>query len=139
MHAAAESSPEGVASSNLDARLRAGLATTRLPGWWLFGAIAFTLAAFLAAIAFGPAHIPIGRVVAELADRLPFVHIDSGLSPLRATIVTEYRLPRALLALIVGAVLATSVARIKARSATRSRIRIYSAWHRAPASVRRSR
>jgi iron complex transport system permease protein len=74
----------------------------------LVGAIAFTLVCFLAAIAFGPAQIPIGRVVAELVDRLPFVHVDSGLSPLRATIVTEYRLPRALLALIVGSVLATS-------------------------------
>jgi iron complex transport system permease protein len=89
-------------------KLRAGFATSRLPASWLVAAIAVMLGAVLAAIAFGPAHIPIGRVAAELVDRVPFVHVDSGLSPLRADIVTQYRLPRALLALIVGAVLATS-------------------------------
>ena len=109
MHAPADPTSETLAA-NLDARtaLRAGLAASRLPARWLIASIGIMLAALLAAIAFGPAHIPIGRVVAELVDRLPLVHVDSGLSPLRATIVTEYRLPRALLALLVGAVLATA-------------------------------
>ena len=88
--------------------LASGFASARLPRRWLVGAFVVMLGALLAATAFGPAHIPIGRVLAELVDRLPFVRVDSGLSPLRRTIVTEYRLPRALLALLVGAVLATA-------------------------------
>jgi iron complex transport system permease protein len=101
----AEPAERGAATSLALAR---GIATTRLPARWLVGSIALAIGALLASIAFGPAHIPIGRVAAELVDRLPFVHVDSGLSPLRRTIVTEYRLPRALLAFIVGAVLATA-------------------------------
>ncbi|MGE0795330.1 MAG: FecCD family ABC transporter permease [Acidimicrobiia bacterium] len=62
----------------------------------------------MVAVALGPVGLPIGRVAVELVDRLPFVDVESGLSPIQAAIVTEIRLPRVVLALLVGAVLATS-------------------------------
>jgi len=80
----------------------------RLPGRWLLGALAVALVAFVAAVALGPVGVPVARVAAELLDRLPFVTVDSGLSSTQAAIVTQVRLPRAVLAFAVGALLATA-------------------------------
>ncbi|MBX6355788.1 MAG: iron ABC transporter permease [Micromonosporaceae bacterium] len=75
------------------------------PGWLAAGVVAVVLAA-LAGLALGPASLPFGSVAAELADLLPGVHIDSGLTESQANIVLQLRLPRVVLALLVGATLA---------------------------------
>jgi iron complex transport system permease protein len=75
--------------------------------WLAAGAGALLLAA-LAGLAIGPVRLnPIG-VLAQLADLLPGVHLHSGLSTQEAAIVTQLRLPRVVLGLLVGAMLAVA-------------------------------
>ncbi len=84
----------------------AGAAPARL-GWRLAvaGVAAVVVASALAA-AVGPAGLPPWKVFLELLDRLPLVDVDSGLSAAQAAIVWEVRLPRIVLGLLVGAMLA---------------------------------
>lgn len=67
---------------------------------------------FLAAIcgvAFGPAsQISPGAALIEVLDRIPGVALDSGLSPSQAATVWDLRLPRTVLALLVGWMLASA-------------------------------
>jgi iron complex transport system permease protein len=88
--------------------LRTGLRRARLPARWMVVALGVMLVALGAAVALGPTGIPVGGALGAVLDRLPFVDVHSGLSTTQAAIVTEIRLPRALLALLVGAVLATA-------------------------------
>jgi iron complex transport system permease protein len=71
-------------------------------------ATAAGVAAFVAALLLGPAGLDPGRVLLEVFDRLPFVHVDSGLSSREAAIVWELRVPRAVLGALVGATLAVA-------------------------------
>jgi iron complex transport system permease protein len=66
------------------------------------------LVAVAVAASFGPLALPVPAVLRELADRLPLVEVDSGLSALERGVLVDVRLPRVLLAFTVGAVLATS-------------------------------
>lgn len=66
------------------------------------------LAAVALGVAVGPSSVPGGGALLELLDRLPLVDVDSGLSSQQATIVWELRLPRVVLGLLVGAMLATA-------------------------------
>jgi iron complex transport system permease protein len=90
------------------AAVRTGLGSVRLPAAWLAASSAAAVVVLLAAVTFGAVDIPFTGVVVELVDRLPLISLDSGLTRTETAIVTEVRLPRALLALIVGAILATS-------------------------------
>jgi iron complex transport system permease protein len=64
------------------------------------------LVAALAGLALGPVRLnPLG-VALQLLDLLPGVRIHSGLTPTEAAIVTQLRLPRVVLGLLVGATLA---------------------------------
>ena len=78
----------------------------RIPLVWLLGAFTFTLAAMAVALALGPVSVPITQVAQALADNLPWVEVDHGLRGPLAAVVTEIRLPRVVLAAMVGAVLA---------------------------------
>lgn len=84
------------------------MTTTRLPGRWLAAGALAALAAFVLAVALGPVSLRPDQVVRELADHLPLVSVDSGLAPTQAAIVTQVRLPRAVLAFVVGALLAAA-------------------------------
>lgn len=66
------------------------------------------VAVALIALAVGPAGLSPWRVALELVDRIPGIGIDSGLDARAAAIVTELRLPRVVLTLLVGAVLAVA-------------------------------
>ena len=57
-------------------------------------------------IAVGAVDLPVGAVVAELLDKLPGVDIESGLSERQAAILWELRVPRVILAGMVGGMLA---------------------------------
>jgi iron complex transport system permease protein len=63
------------------------------------------LVAVVAGVAFGAAALPPGSVAAELLNLVPGVHLRSGLSEREIAIVTQLRLPRVVLALLVGAML----------------------------------
>ena len=71
-------------------------------------ALVVLLGAVLAGLLVGAVGLSPGRVLAELADRLPWVSIDSGLTEQQSAIVWELRLPRVVLAGLVGATLAAA-------------------------------
>ncbi|MFN8074759.1 MAG: iron ABC transporter permease [Kineosporiaceae bacterium] len=75
-------------------------------------ALAVAALALLVAVAIGTTtgalHLPLGPTLLTLLDRLPGVHLDGGLDRLQATVLLEIRLPRVLLAAVVGGMLATA-------------------------------
>jgi iron complex transport system permease protein len=73
---------------------------------WLAGGVVAVLFALVAGIAFGPVSLPPAAVAAELLNLVPGVHLDSGLNAREVAIITELRLPRVTLGLLVGAMLA---------------------------------
>ncbi len=73
--------------------------------WWIAGATVVLACAFLFGAMVGPAGPPAVKVPLELADRLPFVTIDTGLSELERAVLWQIRMPRVVLAGIVGAML----------------------------------
>ncbi len=90
-------STPGPAKGNHAARLRA------VP---LAVAVALLAATLLAGLLVGAADLPAGGVLKALADRLPFVHVDSGLGVIEENILFQLRVPRALMAALVGGMLA---------------------------------
>jgi iron complex transport system permease protein len=80
----------------------------RVPARWLLAAVAFTVVAAAVALLFGPASIPPSQVVRALVDLVPGVHLDHPQPGPLAAVVTEVRLPRVVLAGLVGAVLASA-------------------------------
>ncbi len=77
------------------------------PGWAAAGVGAVVVAA-LVGVMVGPVFLRPDRIVAELVDGLPLVSVDSGLSAAHRTIIWDIRLPRVVLGLVVGALLATA-------------------------------
>ncbi len=91
-----------------------GASQVGLQRWvWVLAGLA-TLGAAAAGLAIGPADLGVWEVALELADRLPFVTADSGLSDIQARIVTQVRAPRVALGALVGACLAISGASYQA-------------------------
>ena len=82
------------------------VAPARLRAGPLVGASAVLAGAAMLAVLVGPVRLAPGAVLAELAGRLPLVHITSGLSPQEAAILWQLRLPRVVLGGLVGAMLA---------------------------------
>jgi iron complex transport system permease protein len=73
---------------------------------WLLAGVGAVLVATVAGLAFGPVQLNPAGVFVELLDQIPGVHLSSGLSDRDAAIVTQLRLPRVCLGLLVGAMLA---------------------------------
>ncbi|MDX6428162.1 MAG: cobalamin transport system permease protein [Streptosporangiaceae bacterium] len=69
-------------------------------------ALAVLAVALLIGLLAGAADLAPGEVVRALLDRLPFVHLDTGLSPVEQNVLFELRLPRVLLGALVGGLLA---------------------------------
>jgi iron complex transport system permease protein len=81
---------------------------SRLRAPWLVAGIGVVVVAVVVGVAVGPVGIsPVG-VLRELLSHVPFLGIESDLSTRDALIVTEIRLPRVVLALVVGALLSTA-------------------------------
>jgi len=74
--------------------------------WWLVAGFVAVLVAGVAGVALGPASLPPGSVAVELLNLIPGVRLDSGLNEREIAIVTELRLPRVVLGLLVGGMLA---------------------------------
>ncbi len=79
----------------------------------LVGAFACILA-MGTSLAIGPAGINKTAILRELIDRLPFIEMESGLSPIHKSVIWEVRLPRILLGGLVGGTLAVSGASYQA-------------------------
>ncbi|MCW2876651.1 MAG: hypothetical protein JWQ95_751 [Sphaerisporangium sp.] len=69
-------------------------------------ALAVLVICLLAGLMFGAAGISLKGIVLELLDRVPFVSVDSGLSPVERGLLFQLRLPRVVLAAVVGGLLA---------------------------------
>jgi iron complex transport system permease protein len=80
----------------------------RLRAGWVVAGVAAVVGALVLGVAMGPASLPLRGVVLELLDHLPGIAVDSGLSERQADILWELRMPRALLGLLVGALLSLS-------------------------------
>lgn len=81
----------------------------RVPGLrpvWFAGAAGLLLVATVCGVAFGPVSLPPVGVALDLLNRLPGVDVTSGLTDTQSAIVWSLRLPRVLLGLLVGAMLA---------------------------------
>ncbi|GIF09579.1 FecCD family ABC transporter permease [Actinoplanes siamensis] len=74
------------------------------PAWLAAGVLAVLVAA-TAGLAFGSVALPPGGVAIELIDLIPGVRLHSGLTEREVAILTELRLPRVVLGLLVGAML----------------------------------
>ena len=79
----------------------------RRPGALGIAAI-FLIAAMLVSALVGAADLNPLDTVAALADKIPFVHLPSGLSPLDRAVLFQIRLPRVVLGALVGGLLAMS-------------------------------
>jgi iron complex transport system permease protein len=77
-------------------------------GRWLLGAVAALGVAAVAGTVLGAVSLPPWQVLLEVLDHVPGVRVHSGLSATDATIVWQLRLPRVVLGLLVGSMLATA-------------------------------
>ena len=73
---------------------------------WLAGGVLTVLVALLAGLAFGSVSLPPVGVAAELLNLVPGVRLHSGLTEREVAILTQLRLPRVVLGLLVGGMLA---------------------------------
>jgi iron complex transport system permease protein len=76
--------------------------------WWIPAAVVATCAAMLLGSMVGPAGPTWWRVPLALLDHLPLISIDSGVSEREWMIVWEIRMPRVVLAALVGSTLSLS-------------------------------
>ena len=77
----------------------------RLRPVWLAAGLLTVLVATIAGLAFGSVPLPPGSVAVEILNLIPGVRLESGLSEREIAILTELRLPRVVLGLLVGAML----------------------------------
>lgn len=96
-------SPKG---SPLPVQTGSGEPSWKLRATWVAAGVIAVLVAGVAGLALGPVSLPPGGVAAELLNLIPGVHLHSGLDEREVAIVTQIRLPRVVLGLLVGAMLA---------------------------------
>jgi cobalamin transport system permease protein len=73
---------------------------------WALAAVAFLLLALLIGIVAGPVHIGVGDALRSVFAKLGVPGVDSPLSPTQESILWDLRVPRVLLAALVGGMLA---------------------------------
>lgn len=76
--------------------------------WWLAVPAVVAVGAAVLSVAVGPIGVSPTDAFLVVVDRLPMVSVDHGVAPTTAAIISEVRLPRVLLAGMVGSVLATA-------------------------------
>jgi iron complex transport system permease protein len=80
----------------------------RLSGRSLLVAALVAVLGLVVAAAFGPLGVGVVDVAGTVASQIPGVHVDTGLSAMQSSILLDVRLPRVVLAALVGTVLATA-------------------------------
>ncbi len=114
MSAGTDARPAAVVG-HIERRAEADLpGVTRTSVGWLLAGVATLLVCAVAGLLVGPVRLAPSAVVGWLLDRLPLVHVSSGLSERDTTIVSQLRLPRVVLGGLVGAMLSISGASYQA-------------------------
>ncbi len=93
------------------ARARALRRVSARPAWRrtkIGAGVVVCVGAVLVGCLVGPAGLGVGGVLLELLDAVPGVEVDSGLSVTQQAIFWEIRLPRVVLGVLVGAMLAAA-------------------------------
>ena len=88
--------------------MSADIRPTGLRASWLLLALVVLAGALVVGVLVGPVPLKLSGVLRELADRLPFVQLSSGLSEQQSAILWQLRMPRVALAGLVGGMLALS-------------------------------
>lgn len=88
--------------------MSADIRPTGLRASWLLLALVVLAGALVIGVLVGPVPLKLSGVLRELADRLPFVQLSSGLSEQQSAILWQLRMPRVALAGLVGGMLALS-------------------------------
>lgn len=81
---------------------------TRLHWWWVVGAALVLSSAVIVGVMVGPIALAPLDIVVSLFNRLPFVDLESGLSERNEAILWEIRMPRVMLAVLVGSMLSAA-------------------------------
>ncbi|NGY62454.1 iron ABC transporter permease [Lentzea sp. NEAU-D13] len=84
----------------------ARLRPARLRPVWLGVGLLAVLVAAIVGVSYGPVSLPMSAVAVELLDLLPGVDLVSGLSEREQALLVQLRLPRVVLGLLVGGLLA---------------------------------
>ena len=82
------------------------LHSTGLRARWFLIALASLAAAMTLGVLMGPVQLGLGSALKDLVDQLPLVDVSSGLSEQQRAILWQIRVPRVVLAGLVGATLA---------------------------------
>lgn len=82
--------------------------STRMRWWWVGGALLILIATVVFGVMVGPVAISPSNVLLSFVDRLPFIDIDSGMSERTQAILWEIRMPRVVLAVLVGSMLSAA-------------------------------
>jgi iron complex transport system permease protein len=83
-------------------------AVPALSSAWAAAALAFLVLAVVLGLAFGPVGLGAGPIVRELGSHVPFLGVASPFSATEDAILWELRMPRVLLGVLVGAMLASA-------------------------------
>ncbi len=81
---------------------------TRLHWWWVGGAALVLSLAIVLGVMVGPIAIAPFNIIRSLLDKLPIVDIDTGLTDRSQAILWEIRMPRVVLAVLVGSMLSAA-------------------------------
>lgn len=88
------------------APVRVRLRPARLRPVWLVVGLVAAFGSLVVGVSIGPVTLPLPGVARELAGLIPGVDLDSGLTERQQALLLELRLPRAVLGLLVGGLLA---------------------------------
>ena len=76
--------------------------------WWLSASVAVLMIALVIGTMIGPAGPTWWRIPLELINRLPFISVNSGITSAEWNIIWQIRMPRVVLAALVGAMLSVA-------------------------------
>lgn len=81
---------------------------TRLHWWWVGAAVFVFFVSIVFGVMIGPIAIAPFDIVRSLLNRLPLIDVDAGLSDRSEAILWEIRMPRVVLAVLVGSMLSAA-------------------------------
>jgi iron complex transport system permease protein len=83
-------------------------ASSRLPWWWTGGAVAILIVSVIIGAMVGAVPISPGEIVSSAVARLPFIGGESPLDDRTEAIIWQIRMPRVILAVLVGSMLSVA-------------------------------